>query len=217
MNQVNAVAPSGRNISRRAAAAVSLGVLLQISACATPPRPQLTAADTADIDRVTGYLNSIPRFEAHFVQFGSFGRNSGMVWVDRPAGRLRIDYSSGRVMVIANGQVNILDRSNGATSTMPVSRTPLSILLTPKIELSGPITVESLVHLPGGMQITLRKTDQPSRGSLTLALADQPLRLAAVTVTDAERRTLTMDLSTIDPSPTLTPDMFEPPTPPPDS
>lgn len=215
MSQDNAIAPRGRKIAQRAAAAVSLGILLLISSCATPPKPQLSAADTADIDRVTTYLNSIPRFEAHFIQFGSFGRNSGVVWVDRPAGDLRIDYSSGRVMVIANGRVNVLDRGNGATSTMPVSRTPLSMLLTPKIDLSGPITVESLVHLPGAMQITLLKTSQPSRGSLTLTLADQPLRLAAMTVTDPERRTLTMDLSGLNPSPTLTPGMFEPPTPPP--
>lgn len=212
MSQDNAGARRDLNIARRLAAAASLAILLLISGCVSPPKPQLTAADAADIDRVTAYLNSIPRFEAHFIQYGSFGPDSGVVWVDRPAGHLRIDYSSARVMVITNGRVHILDRSNDATSTMPVTSTPLSMLLTPRIELSGPVTVERVVHLPGAIQLTLVKTNQPSRGSLALTFSDQPLRLVAVTVTDPERRTLTMDLSNIDPDPTLTPGMFEPPT-----
>ena len=216
MSQNNAGIRRDRKIGQRAAPAATLAILLLLSACESPPPPQLTAADAADIDRVTAYLNSIPRFAAHFVQFGSFGPDSGVVWVDRPAGHLRIDYAKARVMVIADGQVQILDRGNGATTTMPVSSTPLGMLLTPAIDLSGAITVESVVHQPGSMQITLEKTGQRSRGSLTLTLAEQPLRLAAVTVTDREQRTLTMSLYRIDPAPTLTPGMFLPPTASPD-
>lgn len=236
MSQDNPAITRTRKIAQRAAPA-TLAVLL-LSSCASTPRPQLTAADAADIDRITTYLNNIPRFEAHFVQYGSFGGDAGVVWVDRPAGHLRIDYSGpdAREMVISNGQVLILDRGTGATTTMPLSRTPLGMLLTPSINLSGPVTVASLVHQPdpmpetgmaspvgqpkglpdmtqhrGGMQITLEKTDRPAQGSLTLTFAEQPLRLTAVTVTDAERRTLVMSLSNLNPAPALTPDMFQPP------
>lgn len=197
----------------RCAAALILPVLLLLTACATTPRPQLTAADAADVDRVSAYLNSIPRFEAHFIQYGSFGPDAGVVWLDRPAGHMRIDYTGAgtRVMVIADGQVLIVDHGTGATTTMPVSRTPLGMLLTPTISLSGAITVANLVRLPGMIQVTLEKTDQPSQGSLTLTLADQPLKLTAVTITDTHQRTLTMRLSGIDTAPALTPDMFKPP------
>jgi outer membrane lipoprotein-sorting protein len=217
LSQNNAGISFCLKIAQRAATATSLATLLLLSACESPPKPRLTAADAADIDRVTTYLNSIPRFEAHFIQYGSFGPDSGVVWVDRPAGHLRIDYTSARVMVIANGQVQILDRGNGATTTMPVSSTPLGLLLTPEIDLSGTVTVESVVHQPGSMQVTLEKTGQRSRGSLTLTLAEEPLRLVAVTVTDREQRTLTMKLYRLDPAQTLTPGMFLPPTPSPDS
>jgi outer membrane lipoprotein-sorting protein len=204
-------------LARRAAAAAGLPVLLLLllllSACAVAPAPQLSATDVADIDRVTAYLNSIPRFEAHFVQFGSFGPDAGLIVLDRPAGHLRIDYAdpAGRVMVIANGQVVIVDRGNGSTTTIPVSRTPLGMLLTPSVSLSGDITVASVLRQPGTIQVTLTKTDHPSRGSLTLTLTDAPLRLTAVTMSDAERRTLTMSLSGIDTTPRLTPDLFQPP------
>jgi outer membrane lipoprotein-sorting protein len=173
-------------IGRYVAFVAFLPVLLLLGACATTPKPQLTAADAADVDRISAYLDGIPRFEAHFIQYGSFGSDSGVVWLDRPAGHMRIDYAGaeGRVMVIADGQVLIVERNTGATTTMPVSRTPLGMLLTPRISLSGAITVANLVRLPGMIRVTLEKTDNPSQGSLTLTLADQPLRLAAVTIID---------------------------------
>ncbi len=195
-----------KDISRLARAAAALPflflLLLLLSACATPPPRQLSAADAADVDRVTAYLNSIPRFEAHFVQFGSFGPDAGLILLDRPAAHLRIDYAdpAGRVMVIANGKMIILDRGNGSTTTIPVSRTPLGMLLTPSISLSGDITVAAVDRPPGAIQLTLIKTQHPAQGSLTLTLAEKPLRLASVTVSDAERRTLTMSLSGIDTS-----------------
>ena len=148
-----------------------------------PATRQLSAADAADVDRVTAYLNSIPRFEAHFVQFGSFGPDAGLILLDRPAAHLRIDYAdpAGRVMVIANGKMIILDRGNGSTTTIPVSRTPLGMLLTPSISLSGDITVAAVDRPPGAIQLTLIKTQHPAQGSLTLTLAEKPLRLASVT------------------------------------
>jgi outer membrane lipoprotein-sorting protein len=192
-------------------ARLAIVLLLLFAACTAAPRPQLTATDSAEVDRVAAYLNSIPRFEAHFIQFGSFGPDAGVIRLDRPAGDMRIDYagSEGRIIVIANGQVQIVDQSNGSTTTMPVSRTPLGMLLTPTLNFSGAVTVTKLLKEPGIIQITLEKTNHSSQGSLTLTLADQPLGLIAVTVVDAHQRTLTMHLSNIDLAPTLTPSMFE--------
>lgn len=215
LNLDHADRPSRASITdHRIFAAAGMVLPLLLSACsAPPPPPKPTAAEAAEIDRITTYLNSIPQITARFIQSGSFGPDSGVVWVDRPAGDLRVDYAAPdqRVMVIANGQVEIVDRSNGATTTMPLSRTPLGMLLTPTISLSGAVTVASLRHDRGIIQITLQKTDQPAQGSLALTLTDQPLRLIAVTVTDPYHRTLTMNLTDIDPAPALTPQLFQPP------
>ncbi len=176
------------------------------------PAPQFSAQDENDIQRVGAYLNATRRFEAHFTQSGAFGPGAGLVWLDRP-GHLRIDYegAASRLMVISNGRVRILDRATGGTSTMPLSRTPLAMLLAPEIVLSGPVSVTSLHHDLTGLQMTLQKTDQPGQGSLTLYLSDMPLHLNAVTVTDAYQRSLTLSLSDMNLNPTLTPDLFKPP------
>ena len=177
------------------------------------PKPQFSATDQNDIQRVGAYLNATTKFEAHFTQTGAFGNGAGLVWLDRP-GHLRIDYEgpASRLMVISNGRVRILDRANGGTSTMPLSRTPLAILLAPDINLSGLVTVTALHHDLTGLQLTLQKTDQPGQGSLTLYLSDEPLHLNAVTVTDAYQRSLTLSLSEMNLNPVLTPDLFKPPT-----
>ena len=74
-------------------ARLAIALLLLFAACTAAPRPQLSAADSAEVDRVAAYLNSIPRFEAHFIQFGSFGPDAGVIRLDRPAGDMRIDYA----------------------------------------------------------------------------------------------------------------------------
>jgi outer membrane lipoprotein-sorting protein len=132
--------------------------------------------------------------------------------LDRP-GNLRIDYAgaASRLMVISGGRVRILDRATGGTSTMPLSKTPLAILLAPHISLFGAVSVTALHHDLTGLQVTLQKTDQPGQGSLTLYLSDMPLHLDAVTVTDAYQRSLTLSLSDMNMNPTLTPDLFRPP------
>ncbi len=176
-----------------------------------------SAADRADIARIEAYLNALPRFEAHFVQSGSFGTAAGLVWLDRP-GHLRVDYEgpAARVMVITGGRVNVLDRSNGALTTQPVSRTPLGLLLTPSIRLDGKVSVDSLTHATDQagapiLRLTLSKAGLPGQGHLTLDFNNQPLRLLAVTVQDPYNRLLTLSLSGIDSRPEITPDLFRPP------
>jgi outer membrane lipoprotein-sorting protein len=190
---------------------VFLAVLL-LSGCTQPGAVRLTAQDADDVRRVQDYLNHTQRFEAHFVQSGAYGPGAGLVWLNRP-GNLRIDYEGpgARLMVISGGRVRVLDRRTGALTTMALSRTPLGILLAPTIDLSGPVTVTSVQHPAGALAVTLEKTGQAGQGSLTLYLAEMPLRLQAVTVTDAYQRSSTLSLSDIDTAPVLTPDLFAAP------
>ena len=196
--------------------ATSLALLL--SACMQNPKPALTGADQEDIGRITAYLNGIPRFVAHFTQTGSYGAGTGLIWLDRP-GHLRIDYAGAgaRVIVITGGRVRILDRATGALTTMPVSRTPLGLLLTPTVMLAGAAHMESLAHEANGIRLVLSKADAPAQGRLTLDFSDRPLALQAVTVMDAAQRMLTMQLTDVDAAPVLTPDLFRPPSIPPRS
>ncbi len=183
---------------------------LALAACTPPLAPVLSRQDQDDLARITAYLNGLPRFQARFEQTGAFGPGAGLVWLDRP-GHLRLDYQGpgARLMVITNGRVAILDRSSGALTTQPLSRTPLGILLSSTIQLDGPVTASAVTHGAGTLSVTLSKTGQAGQGSLTLTLADAPLLLLGVTVTDPYHRTLQLRLSDIDTAPVLTPSLFQ--------
>ena len=80
------------------------------------------------------------------------------------------------------------DTKLGQTSTGPLSRTPLGILLAEQVHLSGDVTVTKLLREPGQLQVSLVRTASPSDGTLTLIFAEPPLTLRQWTVVDAQHK-----------------------------
>jgi outer membrane lipoprotein-sorting protein len=194
-----------RFIAIRGSAFLLAGALL--AACAQTPALVLTADDQATLAQVQSYLDGLRQFHARFNQSGSDGNADGILWLARP-GRLRVEYIEPRPrLLLANhGRLLLADQISGATSNMPVSNTPLDMLLSDKIDLSGPVTVTALQRQPGAFQVGLVKTAAPSQGRLTLQFAASPLALTGVVVQDASGHTNTLQLyglfrdTTVDPS-----------------
>jgi outer membrane lipoprotein-sorting protein len=188
-----------------------LGTLAMLAACATrTPALVLNEDDSREVAQIGRYLDGLKSFQANFTQSGAFGDGAGTVWLDRP-GRLRIAYagSPGKTLVANKGRVVIYDGATGGTTTTPVSRTPLGMLLTPSTTLTGPVTVTAYRHEAAFSELTIKKADAPGDGSLTLFLSPAPLTLTAVMVTDGYDRPLLMRLSDIRLNPPLTPDLFQ--------
>ena len=182
-----------------------------LTACATsPPDLQLSDDERNEVTQIGQYLNGLNSFQANFFQTGAFGDGTGTVWLDRP-GRLRMDYagSNAKTVVANNGRLVVFDGATGGTTTMPVSRTPLGMLLTPSIRLRGAVTVTAYRHGAGLCELTIKKTDAPNQGTLTLYLSPSPLTLREVLLTDAYERTLVMRLSNMHLNPPLTSDLFQ--------
>jgi outer membrane lipoprotein-sorting protein len=188
-----------------------LAGLATLAACAAPTPPLvLNDEDSRAVTQIAHYLDDLKSFQASFTQSGAFGDGTGTVWLDRP-GHLRIEYagSPGKTLVANNGRVVVYDGATGGTTTMPVSRTPLGMLLTPSITLTGPVTVTAYRHEAAFSELTIKKTDAPGDGSLTLFFSPPPLALTAVMLTDAYDRPLLMHLSNIRLNPPLTPPLFQ--------
>jgi outer membrane lipoprotein-sorting protein len=190
-----------------------LSFALALGGCAgTLATSSVSDADRPAIGQIQQYLDGLPRLEAHFNQSGDFGPGAGTLWLDRP-GHLRIDYqgAASRVLVANGGRLAVYDRATHGTTTMALSRTPLGMLLTPQIVLSGPVTVTGLQHGDGFEQIRLVKTAAPDQGTLRLLFRTEPLALDSVTVVDAYHRALTMRLTSLLRDPPITPALFQPP------
>jgi outer membrane lipoprotein-sorting protein len=151
---------------------------------------QPTAQDSADLARIEAYLDSLRTLKAHFLQVAPNGATSqGTAWLDRP-GRMRFQYDppSPLLLVAGHGLVVFHDKSLNQTTNIPISKTPLGILLADKVHLSGDVTVTGMQRLPGQIQVSLVRTASPGDGTLTLIFADNPLTLRQWTVLDAQRQ-----------------------------
>jgi outer membrane lipoprotein-sorting protein len=149
-----------------------------------------TPQDQADIERVEAYLNGLKSLKAHFLQVApDGGLSEGTAWLERP-GRMRFQYDppSPFLLLASSGVLTFHDSSLRQDSNIPLSRTPLGILLAEHVTLSGAVTVTGMERLPGQLQMTVVRTDSPGDGSLTLIFSDNPLGLRQWTVIDAQRR-----------------------------
>lgn len=204
-------------LARIVARLVALAGLLLLPLVAAPravaaPPP---AADPAELARIATYLNAIHTLKAHFLQVAPNGAVSeGTAWLERP-GRVRFQYAppSPLLLVAGHGLVMFHDASLGQTSTVPLDRTPLGILLAPQVRLDGPVAVTSLRHLPGEVAVTLHRRASPDEGSLTLVFTTDPLTLRQWTVTDPQRQRTTVTLENLETGGTFDPDLFNVATP----
>ncbi len=193
------------------AAMVSPWLLLSVGrARAAIPQPG-PVQDQADIAQIEAYLNGLKSLKAHFVQVAADGGLSqGTAWLERP-GRMRFQYDPPApfLLIAGHGVLTFHDRALQQTSNIPLSRTPLGILLAEHVVLSGAVTVTAMQRLPGQIQLTLVRTDSPGDGSLTLTFADQPLALRQWTVVDAQRRQTHVTLYNVQSGASFDPQLFE--------
>jgi outer membrane lipoprotein-sorting protein len=162
--------------------------------------PNRGASNQADLAKIDAYLNSIRTLKAHFLQVAPDGSVSeGTAWMERP-GRMRFQYAppSPLLLVAGGGLVLFRDASLNQTSTIPLSSTPLGILLAKRVQLSGPVEATSIRHLPGEIEVTLQDRAKPAQGSLSLVFTTDPLALRQWTITDAQRQRTTVTLENVE-------------------
>ena len=190
-------------------------LLLAATALATPAFAQthaavLTDADQALLNRIDTYLNNLRAIKARFLQVGPDGATTqGTLWLERP-GRMRFQYDkpSPLLLVASNGTVVFHDAQLDQTTNIPVSQTPLGLLLADTITLAGDVTVVAFDQPPGQILLTLVRTRTPGDGSLTLALNTDPLALVGWSVVDAQGRETHLRLSDVRPGGPYDPALF---------
>ena len=151
-------------------------------------RPVTAALPPDIVARVEAYLNGIRTLRAGFTQIAPDGATStGKVYIERP-GRMRFEYDPPEelLMVARDWRLVVHDGRAGQTSTVPVGRTPLGLLLSEEIRLGGPVTIRSIAEIGGELHLTVFQTEEPGRGDLTLIFGLEPLALRRWEVLDAQ-------------------------------
>jgi outer membrane lipoprotein-sorting protein len=157
---------------------------------AIPPKPALTAADQADLDRIQTYLNDIKTVTGKFEQTNPDGSvANGRIWLSRP-GKMRFEYDPpAKLLIVCDGDfIEVNDKSLDDIQFVPVKDTPAWLILRDGITLSGDITVTRFERGPKTLRVTVTQNNDQSDSALTMVFSDDPLALRQWTVTDAQGR-----------------------------
>ncbi len=198
------------------AAAVLAGSALTASAVVaappTAPAPlHFSAADTADLQRVSTYLNSLQSVEGNFVQLAADGRSAhGTFYLKKP-GRVRFEYDKPSPMLIVADGTTVAIQNNDlhTTNRYPIGSTPLRLLLN-TVDLANDPHVVSVQRQPGVLQVTAEEKNGPASGRVTMNFSDtgNTLELSYWDVVDAKGQHTTVSVSGLHSVGDLAPQLF---------
>jgi outer membrane lipoprotein-sorting protein len=188
-------------VSRRAviATGIAWGAMLvpSLSRAAGPPAAvALTPHDTADLQRVAAYLNSIRTMYARFQQVSlGGGTATGQLWMARP-GRMRFEYDPpSPILLLADMfYVYYIDKQLVEMSKVGLKSTPAWLLLRDPVTFSD-LVVTRFDRGANVLRISVVEKTEPDSGALTMTFSDQPLALRQWTIVDQQRKTTTVSLS----------------------
>ena len=158
------------------------------------------ASESSDLAHLKAHVSAVHTMTANFVQTDARGRSAaGKLELKRP-GRVRFEYGSGDLLLVANGKtLTFIDYQVGQKSSWPLGRTPLGVLLSSSPDLKGRAQV---MPSKDSRVMLVRARDPAQYGSIVLAFirsASAPggLQLYGWTAIDAQNKRTTVKLSNV--------------------
>ena len=170
--------------------------LLMVTGLSLPASAALGPDDRAQIARVEAYLDTLKSMQADFLQIDSAGGIAeGEVYMRKP-GRMRFEYKPpAQILVVADGLWLVFhDKELKETTRLPLSATPVNVLLRENVKLSGDVTVTKVEHEANTLRLTVVDTENPDEGNIVLIFSDNPLQLRQWLVTDAQGNVTSISL-----------------------
>jgi outer membrane lipoprotein-sorting protein len=146
---------------------------------------------------ISRYFNAMTMVEAGFTQInpdGSIATGRVMIW--RP-GRMRFEYDppAEGLVIAGTGQVAIFDpKSNQGPTQYPLRRTPLNLILAPRIDLGAAEMVVAHRQEENATVVVAQDPEYPEYGTIRLLLTGSPTELRQWRVTDDMGRETTVIL-----------------------
>jgi outer membrane lipoprotein-sorting protein len=170
----------------------ALAILLLAAGTLLLPRSgdalTLTSQDREDIARVEAYLSGLTTLKSRFLQASTQDYVArGTVYLRRP-GRMRFEYDPpAQILMVADGTwLAYIDRELEQVSHIPLSSTPLAVLVDESVHLTDRLEILEIERDSGTIRFTLRMRSDPDAGLVRLVFSDQPMELKQWTIRDAQ-------------------------------
>lgn len=198
---------------RRTLLGGGLGLGLALMAAATGLMAFPGSARSADAaQKVADHFASVKTMTGEFIQFGPNGEQTGgKFFIERP-GKLRFNYEApSAVRVIADGKnVVIGNRKLRTWDLYPLGKTPLKLLLSEKIDLSGE-TVRSVKEDPDLTTIVLGNKSIFGDSTISMMFDPKSFELRQWTIRDAQGKDTSVMIFNVQSGVRFAEDVFEVP------
>jgi outer membrane lipoprotein-sorting protein len=154
-------------------------------------------AETAELDKLSAYLNGIHTLKSNFVQLGPQGELAQGEFDLAKPGRLRFSYNppspivivaTGGDIYVKNVQLNTVDRSS-------LADTPLDLLLNQDIDLRHDPMITGIEQQPGALILHARAATTKNQSNITLVFSYPAIELRQWMVKDNQGGVTTVALT----------------------
>jgi len=161
-----------------------------------PSLASAQAYDPAVVDALSRYLNTITTMQGAFTQQSPDGRIAEGEFFMRRPGRLRFEYYDPfPTVVIADGTwAGVINRQAKTLNQVPLSRTPLYLLLDDNIDLAGSGSIQSVERSEGVVKANAIDPSNPSQGTISMVFSTTPVQLLKWVITDEQGRSSVISL-----------------------
>ncbi len=155
-------------------------------------------ADKLSLDEISAYLNGFKTAQSAFTQINADGsKSNGTIFIQRP-GRARFEYAApdDNLVLAGGGQVAIFDaKSNNPPEQFPLKRTPLNLILAPKVDLKQASMVVGHSGDDATTVVEAQDPQHPEYGTIRLYFTPNPVALQQWVITDGGGGETTVVLS----------------------
>ena len=176
-----------------------------------PITASFNSKEKSEINRIEVYLNSIKSLRADFLQVSSNGNMAtGKLYMARP-GKIRFEYDPpSPILLLSDGYfLRYVDKDLEQVTHLWLDNTPIGFLLDEDIKLSESITVTKFSQNANVLIISLKNSEKPERGAISLIFSDKPLKLKKWVIKDAQGITTTITLNNSERAIELNPTLFK--------
>lgn len=167
-------------------------------------------AEKIPLNEISRYLNAMKTAQADFTQVNGDGSiSTGTVFIHRP-NRVRFEYKGNNTLVLASaGQVAVFDgKSRSGPQQYPLSKTPLSLILAPNVNLAQARMVTGYTEKKNTTIVTAQDPQHPEYGNIQMVFTANPTQLRQWVVTDDAGKRTTVILGEMTQGVTIPPSKF---------
>ena len=170
----------------------------------------LTAEQQQSIRNINTYINSFQTLKSNFTQISPRGQaTEGVLLISKP-GKLRFEYAPPNpLLIVSDGKwLTIKNKIKEKGDQLPLSATPLRLVVSPKIDLLAETDVIGFESTDGITSVSLMDRKDHLGGYIILIFDEVRNQLQQWVIVDGKGRRTTVQLANIETGGTFDPKLF---------